>query len=177
MNRQSQLGGFMYKISPAGPKTAMKTPLTYLRALILGSFILMSFNCASQTTLKDFSSDGCSLFPDKDYSTQSKNISWCDCCVLHDIAYWKGGAPGLRKTADSALSQCILTKTGDSTLAQIMYLGVRAGGKTIVPTWYSWGYGWSFGRVPPPGSRAWEGAIEQKGAVDTAVHITRACPD
>ena len=37
-------------------------------------------------------------------------------------------------------------KTGDSTLAQLMYEAVRAGGEPHFPAWYRWGYGWPIGR-------------------------------
>jgi len=89
-----------------------------------------------------FSSDGCSLFPDGDLSGRE----WCGCCFTHDVAYWQGGSEADRLAADEALRQCVREQTGDAALAQAMYLGVRAGGSPAVPTWYRWGYGWTFGR-------------------------------
>jgi hypothetical protein len=97
--------------------------------------------------LKDFTSDGCSLFPDGTIGDREK---WCECCLQHDIAYWRGGAEQERKTADEALRACVLKRTGDKALAETMYLGVRAGGHPVFPTWYRWGYGWKFGRGYKP---------------------------
>jgi hypothetical protein len=50
---------------------------------------------------KPFYSDGCSCFPDLDYS---------DCCVDHDRIYWLGGTPDQRQATDVALRQCIAAK-------------------------------------------------------------------
>jgi hypothetical protein len=97
--------------------------------------------------LKDFTSDGCSLFPDGTIGDRAK---WCECCLLHDIAYWRGGAEQERKKADEDLRACVLERTGDKALAETMYLGVRAGGHPVFPTWYRWGYGWSYGRGYQP---------------------------
>lgn len=93
--------------------------------------------------LTDFSSDGCSLFPD---SSLINSDDWCSCCVDHDIAYWKGGTEAERLTADEALRDCVLKKTGDSELAEAMFIGVRMGGSPYFKNWYRWGYGWSYER-------------------------------
>jgi hypothetical protein len=98
---------------------------------------------AAASDLRDFSSDGCSLFPDGTIAERSK---WCDCCFEHDIAYWQGGTEQERKAADEALRDCVRERTGDQKLAETMYLGVRAGGHPVFPTWYRWGYGWDYGR-------------------------------
>ncbi|MBE9504993.1 MAG: DUF2183 domain-containing protein, partial [Proteobacteria bacterium] len=93
--------------------------------------------------IKTFKSDGCSLFPDGTF--KEKNL-WCNCCYNHDIAYWRGGTKKERKIADQALRDCVEEKTGNKTLADLMYAGVRAGGSSIFPAWYRWGYGWPYGR-------------------------------
>jgi len=110
--------------------------------LILILFLLFS-GCASAGTLRDFSSDGCSLFPDG--NIQHRDL-WCDCCFKHDIAYWRGGTKEDRVQADTALKECVLERTNSKVLANMMYDGVRAGGHPAFPTWYRWGYGWSYGR-------------------------------
>lgn len=97
--------------------------------------------------LKDFTSDGCSLFPDGTISDRAK---WCECCLQHDIAYWRGGTENERRKADEKLRSCVLKRTGDKALAETMYLGVRAGGHPVFPTWYRWGYGWTYGRGYQP---------------------------
>lgn len=93
--------------------------------------------------LSDFSSDGCSLFPD---SSLINADDWCACCLAHDIAYWRGGTAAERQAADEALRACVLESTGDAQLAEAMYLGVRLGGSPYFKNWYRWGYGWSYAR-------------------------------
>ena len=39
--------------------------------------------CASSRVLRDFTTDGCSLFPEGD---AEDHALWCDCCVNHDKA-------------------------------------------------------------------------------------------
>jgi hypothetical protein len=97
--------------------------------------------------LVPFTSDGCSLFPD---GTLKHRDKWCDCCQNHDLAYWQGGNAKDRDQADASLRDCVLTQTGDQQLAEIMYLGARAGGHPAFPTWYRWGYGWPYGRGYQP---------------------------
>lgn len=93
--------------------------------------------------LAPFTTDGCSLFPD---GTFSNKMLWLDCCIEHDIAYWKGGTEEDRRNADLMLKDCICEKTGDGYLAQTVYDAVRLWGSPIFPTWYRWGYGWPYGR-------------------------------
>lgn len=111
-----------------------------LRALM----VLALASCAAPGVLRDFTSDGCSLFPDGELSGDRK--LWCGCCALHDVAYWRGGTEDERKRADEALRECVAARTGDEALARTMYVGVRGGGHPAFPTWYRWGYGWNYGR-------------------------------
>lgn len=106
---------------------------------------------AQDSDLRPFSSDGCSLFPN---GTPEDRTQWCDCCLSHDIAYWQGGTRQERKKADKALRECVRERTNDQGLAQTIYLGVRAGGFPVFPTWYRWGYGWPYGRGYKPLSAA-----------------------
>lgn len=98
---------------------------------------------AGAADLQDFTSDGCSLFPD---GTISDREQWCECCFKHDIAYWRGGTEAERRRSDEELRTCVLERTGDKSLAETMYLGVRAGGHPVFPAWYRWAYGWPYGR-------------------------------
>jgi len=98
---------------------------------------------AAAADLGDFTSDGCSLFPD---GTPGDRAKWCACCLAHDLAYWAGGTEEERKRSDERLRDCVLERTGDRALAHTMYLGVRAGGHPAFPTWYRWAYGWPYGR-------------------------------
>jgi hypothetical protein len=96
---------------------------------------------AGDSGLKDFRSDGCSLFPDK---ALIGKVNWCSCCLAHDIAYWQGGTASQRLKVDIAFRKCIYQKTGSKALAYTMYAGVRGGGHPVFPVWYRWGYGWPY---------------------------------
>lgn len=110
-------------------------------------------------TLGDFSSDGCSLFPD---SALILNQDWCDCCFEHDIAYWQGGTEAERLLADETLRNCIIEKTGNEELAELMYEGVRFGGSPYFYNWYRWGYGWSYERKYAPLTAEEQKQVEAK---------------
>jgi len=116
-----------------------------LVSLLCGA--LLTGGCATASEIHDFSSDGCTLFPD---GTPKDRTKWCDCCFAHDIAYWRGGTAEERKAADQALRACVLARTGNKALADTMYEGVRLGGHPAFPTWYRWGYGWKYGRGYKP---------------------------
>ena len=103
--------------------------------------------CASTHILRDFTTDGCSLFPDGDAENP---VRWRDCCVTHDQAYWRGGTAEERKTADMGLRDCVAARTDRQTLAHQMYLGVRIGGVPLLPTTFRWGFGWGYGRGYEP---------------------------
>jgi hypothetical protein len=115
---------------------------TLQKIFILAMCSLLS-GCKEDQVLSDFSSDGCSLFPDR---SLINNQDWCDCCLEHDIAYWQGGTEEERLAADTALRDCVVAKTGNIELAEMMFLGVRAGGSPWFYNWYRWGYGWSYDR-------------------------------
>ena len=81
-----------------------------------------------------FKSDGCSLFPDGGYR---------DCCVTHDYAYYNGGSWTKRWQADKKLFKCVAGKKGfeHKIIAPLMWLGVRVGGVSWLPTSFRWGFG------------------------------------
>ena len=97
--------------------------------------------CSNSSEINPFSSDGCSLFPDSSVITKK---DWCECCYQHDVAYWQGGTKQQRKHADFELKKCVLQKTGDQAMANLIYEGVRVGGSPYFYNWYRWGYGWSY---------------------------------
>lgn len=107
--------------------------------ILLGPLV----GCRKDAGLADFRSDGCSLFPDRSLILEE---DWCDCCFEHDIAYWMGGTEEERLAADIALRECVLEKTGNAELADLMYEGVRLGGSPYFYNWYRWGYGWNYDR-------------------------------
>jgi len=96
--------------------------------------------------LKPFTTDGCSIFPDGSIQQQSL---WVNCCIRHDLAYWKGGSYEDKLAADQTLSSCV-AEVGEPEIAQIMLAGVRVGGSPYFPTSYRWGYGWSYPRGYQP---------------------------
>jgi hypothetical protein len=104
----------------------------------LSLVVLLSAPLCLQASLLDFTTDGCSLFPDG-----VRGTSWCHCCIEHDLAYWKGGTAIERLAADEALRSCVTTSTGDQILAEAMYQGVRMGGAPYSLTPYRWAYGWT----------------------------------
>jgi hypothetical protein len=109
---------------------------------ILLFLCLFSFDAAAQskpvsvaeTNSATFKSDGCSMFPDGKYR---------DCCVEHDRAYFGGGSWTQRWRADKKLFKCVAAKKGfeHKFIAPLMWLGVRAGGVSWLPTRFRWGFG------------------------------------
>lgn len=91
-------------------------------------------NLVGQLPPKEFKSDGCTLWPDS---------NWVECCIRHDIAYWKGGTSEERKNADIDLGKCI-TEKGHPLLAYVTSNGVRVTGVGWLPTYFRWGFGWDY---------------------------------
>ena len=100
-------------------------PVRFLLWILVLTLALPACGCADASDLHDFTSDGCSLFPNG--SIKDRTL-WCECCFAHDIAYWRGGTAEERKQADKVLQVCVRERTGDKALADLMYNGVRAGG-------------------------------------------------
>lgn len=115
------------------------------RSLIAALLCLAAFTAGSDT-LKPFTSDGCSAFPDGTLQQQSR---WVTCCIRHDLAYWKGGSYAQRVQADRSLQRCV-QQVGERQIADLMLAGVRVGGSPYWPTPFRWGYGWSYGRGYKP---------------------------
>ncbi len=113
------------------------------RIYLLAVLTILPVACSSDSDLRPFTSDGCSLFPDRSLISSD---DWCSCCLQHDLAYWRGGTAEERKIADLQLQDCVLEKTGNQALATMMYDGVRLGGSPYFYNWYRWGYGWSYDR-------------------------------
>ncbi len=88
----------------------------------------------AQTFPANFKSDGCTDFPNKDY---------LDCCVQHDLAYFKGGSWTARWRADGQLRKCVAAKNGwwHKPVSLVMWSGVRIGGVPFLPTKFRWGFG------------------------------------
>lgn len=114
-----------------------------LGCLLLSALV---FSPAWADTLKPFTTDGCSAFPD---GTPRQQSLWLDCCVEHDLAYWMGGSYDERLAADQGLRACV-AQIGEPEIAELMLAGVRVGGSPYFPTFYRWGYGWSYPRGYEP---------------------------
>jgi hypothetical protein len=85
-----------------------------------------------------FCSDGCSLWVDR-----WNGFDLYPACFKHDLKYWSGypGEEVARLVADAELMMDV-AKTMDSTsLAEIMFVGVRAAGGEWINASFSWGFG------------------------------------
>lgn len=87
---------------------------------------------------------------------------WCECCFEHDLIYWRGGTEQERLQADLALRECVIEKTGNTRLADLMFDGVRLGGSPYFYNWYRWGYGWSYDRKYKELSAAEKNLVQSK---------------
>lgn len=103
-------------------------------------FLLNSFSLSANNALIPFVSDGCSGFPDGNFSQPQR---WLLCCEAHDFDYWKGGSSAERLSSDHNLQKCV-ANLGHPTIAVLMFAGVRVGGSPYLPTPFRWGYGWPF---------------------------------
>ena len=122
-------------------------PLVAACALLAGCATTSASEPGSPIALKPFTTDGCSMFPDR---SAAMKADWCHCCVVHDFAYWRGGTADARLAADRGLQACVLQATNDQAFADLMFNGVRVGGGPGLPTSYRWGYGWPYGRGYKP---------------------------
>lgn len=108
---------------------------------IFSLMLLLSVH-ANSASLKPFTSDGCSAFPN---GTLEQKQLWLHCCTAHDLAYWRGGTYTERLQADKALRACV-GQLGEAAIADLMMAGVRVGGSPFWPTQFRWGYGWDYPR-------------------------------
>ena len=116
---------------------------TRLPASLLAVLLLLLLAAAqADGTLRPFTTDGCSLFPN---GTAENKTLWLQCCIEHDRSYWLGGTRAERSAADKQLQQCV-EQLDRKWVAQAMRDGVRVGGSPWWPTSFRWGYGWPYGR-------------------------------
>jgi hypothetical protein len=120
---------FAAENTPARPKISIVgfTPSEFLESL-------------HSRTLRPFRTDGCSLSPDGVPGSQVGK--WVECCIHHDIAYWKGGTEQEKLISDKALRSCI-AKKGYPKIASLYYVAVRQFGGPTLPATFRWGFGWS----------------------------------
>jgi hypothetical protein len=70
-----------------------------------------------------FRTDGCTMWPDR---------AWLSCCVTHDMEYWCGGRPQMRRNADRRFAACLALRGCRG--APLAWLGARI-------SWWRWGWG------------------------------------
>jgi len=121
-------------------KRLLQTSIALLLAVQL---VAPTLAAETANLLKPFVSDGCSRFPD---GTPEHPGLWRDCCVAHDLAYWRGGTFAERAAADTELRRCVEQRAG-RLLADVMFSGVRIGGSPYWPTTFRWGFGWNYPRA------------------------------
>lgn len=78
------------------------------------------------------------------HSKHGKELSWRQCCVIHDQAYYFGGSKIQKRRADAELSSCVSEVVGTEYLGKAMQIAVKLGGSPNLPTSYRWGYGVDF---------------------------------
>ena len=117
------------------------TVRTRVRIFAIATLVACT-GCASSQTIRPFTTDGCSRFPD---GTLSQRELWKHCCLEHDKAYWRGGTRAERRDADRELGHCV-GEAKDAALGFLMSKAVRVGGSPWWPTSYRWAYGWPYGR-------------------------------
>ena len=108
----------------------------------LAPLLLAGCTALQTAAMQPFTTDGCSLFPDR-----AGAVEWCDCCLVHDLVYWRGGTEAERLKADEDLRACVARASGSEVLAGTMFAGVRAGGSPSLNTPFRWGYGRATGKL------------------------------
>lgn len=90
---------------------------------------------------KIFKQDGCTLFPDKIFSSDFSKA-----CFDHDVVYWYGGTKEEKEIADQNLKKTV-AESGffGFILQEPIYLGVHAFGDTWLTKFFdaNWGFGWN----------------------------------
>lgn len=87
---------------------------------------------------KPFVSDGCT-----GWVNEWQGVSLYPACFLHDLKYWAGypGEEVERLVADAELMVDVARLLGGVRMAEIMFNGVRVGGREGFRASFSWGFG------------------------------------
>ena len=133
-------------------------PATFHHAftLLLG---LILCQCSHEPRLAPFRTDGCTLLPEQ---SPGGTHNWRDCCIQHDLDYWKGGSEDERLASDQRLHDCILRKTDNPEFAKLVFETVKETGRPDYPTWYRWGYGWNYLRPASPLTPAEQAMVTER---------------
>lgn len=114
-------------------------------------FFILSFSAFAETktvpdfknSLKNFETDGCTMFVD---GPPSKPGLWKHCCLEHDMRYWFGGDQSDMDKTDLRLKSCVNEVAG-ATWAELIYIGVRTGHNSPVKNKTHWSWGWTLSRA------------------------------
>lgn len=87
---------------------------------------------------RPFASDGCT-----GWFTEWQGVSLYAPCFLHDLKYWAGypGEDVERLVADAELMIDVARVLGSTNMAEVMFRGVRIGGREGFHASFSWGFG------------------------------------
>jgi hypothetical protein len=87
---------------------------------------------------KPFVSDGCT-----GWINEWQGVSIYPACFLHDLKYWAGypGEEVERLVADAELMVDVARLLGGTRMAEVMFNGVRIGGREGFRASFSWGFG------------------------------------
>lgn len=103
------------------------------------ALFLFLVEARANVELKEFYTDGCTLFMDN--YPKHKEKSWRHCCVIHDLRYWYGGNKSEKDQTDLDLKACV-EKSYSAFLANLMYRGIRIGNSSPIKHKTHWGWGW-----------------------------------
>lgn len=112
---------------------------------ILAAFVFLFISSTTKAEpvnaapiLKDFETDGCTMFVE---GTVSKPNLWGHCCFDHDLRYWFGGSSENKDVADVDLRSCVKAAAGNFW-ANLIYKGVRSGKYSPLKHKYAWSWAW-----------------------------------
>jgi len=159
---------------PINQQLQVSRSIEYASVLMLALGVAGCSDVPRSEAIAPFTTDGCSLFPNRSLSWKK---DWCDCCVAHDRAYWRGGTSDERLATDKAFKACVKEKTSSPVLAALMYAGVRLGGTPYLNTSFRWGYGWSFGRGYAPLAQGEAADASRREVEYLAAHQSFSCPN
>lgn len=93
---------------------------------------------ANDPPAKPFVSDGCT-----GWVNEWNGVSLYPACFLHDLKYWAGypGEEVERLVADAELMVDVARLLGGTRMAEVMFNGVRIGGREGFRASFSWGFG------------------------------------
>lgn len=101
---------------------------------------------AEANSLKNFTTDGCTLFVDGPLKAPGL---WKNCCIEHDLRYWFGGDRSDMDRADLQIKTCVNELAGP-VWANLIYEGIRLGHHSPIKNKTHWSWGWEATRLNNP---------------------------